>query len=222
MSGGFELGMARDGAYVGRAERGDLGAEGGAMADVDRAKQPITKARRVGVLVGVGAVGAALDLWSKAAVFADPRWADGKEHPVAGGWGVVHLAYNPGAVWGIFGSQTDVLTVASALALPLLVWLALREPRPSLDFVVALGLVLGGAVGNLYDRVAFAKVRDFIGVYLGSYRWPTFNLADSWISIGVVWLLIRELFGMGADSGPQGSTKSLSTERARCPSTPAS
>jgi len=55
---------------------------------------------------------------------------------------------------------------------------------------VAIGMVVGGALGNLYDRVVFQYVIDFLDVYVGSYHWPTFNVADSFICIGVGILLI--------------------------------
>lgn len=55
---------------------------------------------------------------------------------------------------------------------------------------ISIGMVIGGALGNLYDRVVFQYVIDFLDVYLGSYHWPTFNVADSFICIGVGILLI--------------------------------
>jgi len=58
---------------------------------------------------------------------------------------------------------------------------------------VALSLITGGAAGNLIDRVRFGEVVDFLDVYIGSYHWPAFNVADSAISVGAV-LLIVELF----------------------------
>jgi signal peptidase II len=56
---------------------------------------------------------------------------------------------------------------------------------------VALGLILGGALGNLYDRLAYGYVVDFLEFYLGNYHWPAFNIADSAITTGVVLLALE-------------------------------
>ena len=60
-------------------------------------------------------------------------------------------------------------------------------------FQVALSMILAGAVGNLYDRIRYGYVIDFLEFYIGDYRWPSFNVADSAISTGVV-LLALEIF----------------------------
>ncbi len=59
---------------------------------------------------------------------------------------------------------------------------------------VSLGMIIGGAIGNVIDRFRFGAVADFFDVYVGTYHWPAFNIADSAISIGVVMLLIHGLF----------------------------
>ena len=59
---------------------------------------------------------------------------------------------------------------------------------------MALSLILGGALGNVFDRVRLGEVVDFIDVYYHSYHWPAFNVADSAISIGVILLLSRLVF----------------------------
>jgi len=65
---------------------------------------------------------------------------------------------------------------------------------------VSLGLILGGSIGNLIDRIRFGAVTDFIDVGIGNHRWPVFNLADSAIDIGVVLLIIYILLKMRKDS----------------------
>jgi signal peptidase II len=87
--------------------------------------------------------------------------------------------------------------LALAIAAGMLVWL-FRASRaiPA----VALGLVIGGALGNVIDRLRLGAVFDFIDVHLGSYHWPAFNLADSALSIGVVLLIIDGLFDGGGKS----------------------
>ncbi len=86
---------------------------------------------------------------------------------------------------------------ALAIAAGMLIWL-LRVSRPIQ--AVALGLIIGGALGNVVDRLRLGAVFDFIDVHLGSYHWPAFNLADSALSIGVVLLIIDGLFDGGGKS----------------------
>jgi signal peptidase II len=87
--------------------------------------------------------------------------------------------------------------LALAIAAGMLVWL-FRASRAMP--VVALGLVIGGALGNVIDRLRLGAVFDFIDVHLGSYHWPAFNLADSALSVGVVLLIIDGLFDGGGKS----------------------
>ncbi len=87
--------------------------------------------------------------------------------------------------------------LALAISTGLLIWL-LRTQRnlPAL----ALGLVIGGALGNVIDRLRQGAVFDFVDVHIGGYHWPAFNLADSALSIGVVLLVIDGLFDGGGKS----------------------
>lgn len=81
------------------------------------------------------------------------------------------------------------ITLSSIISVVLLYWLK-KHPATDLWLAIALALVLGGAVGNLADRILFGYVIDFIVVYYESWYWPAFNVADSAISIGVVMLII--------------------------------
>ena len=83
-----------------------------------------------------------------------------------------------------------VLTAASVGAvIILLVWfLRLKQDRNRIAF--GLGLIFGGAVGNLIDRLRLREVVDFLDFYLGPYHWPSFNIADSAITVGTLWLCI--------------------------------
>ena len=71
----------------------------------------------------------------------------------------------------------------------LTIWLARLKPTERW-MAATLSLILGGAIGNLYDRIAYAYVIDFIDVYYETWHWPVFNVADSAISIGVVMMLV--------------------------------
>jgi signal peptidase II len=81
------------------------------------------------------------------------------------------------------------VTLSSAISLLLIFWLK-KHPGKRIWLAVALALILGGAVGNLIDRVYLGYVIDFVDVYYGKWHWPAFNVADSAISIGVVMLII--------------------------------
>jgi len=81
----------------------------------------------------------------------------------------------------------------AAVTIAVLGVLAYREKDAGISFLIPLGLICGGAAGNMLDRVAVGTVVDFIEVGVKAYTWPVFNLADSAIDIGVIWLLIVNL-----------------------------
>ncbi|CCE25240.1 signal peptidase II [Methylotuvimicrobium alcaliphilum] len=85
--------------------------------------------------------------------------------------------------------------LAFVISVVITVWLA-RLKRHETLLAVSLALVLGGAVGNLIDRLAYGYVIDFLDVYYQDWHWPAFNIADSAITIGVA-LMIAESFGFG-------------------------
>jgi signal peptidase II len=85
--------------------------------------------------------------------------------------------------------------LALAISAVLSVWLARLEKHETL-LAVALSLVLGGAIGNLIDRLAYGYVIDFLDVYYNTWHWPAFNIADSAITLGVA-LMLAESFGLG-------------------------
>ena len=82
------------------------------------------------------------------------------------------------------------------------VWLAKLKRHETL-LAVALSLVLGGAIGNLIDRLIYGYVIDFLDVYYQSWHWPAFNIADSAITLGVV-LMLAESFGLGKPEDAAG------------------
>ncbi|MEI6336611.1 MAG: signal peptidase II [Methylococcaceae bacterium] len=84
--------------------------------------------------------------------------------------------------------------LALAISCVIAVWLARLKPHETL-LAVALALVLGGAIGNLIDRLAYGYVIDFLDVYYQTWHWPAFNIADSAITLGVI-LMLLESFGL--------------------------
>ena len=89
------------------------------------------------------------------------------------------------------------LSIVASIAI--CVWLA-RIPRDKKWEAAALALIVGGAVGNLIDRIAYGYVIDFLDVYYRTWHWPAFNVADSAITVGVCMLLIDGLRKQGQES----------------------
>lgn len=85
--------------------------------------------------------------------------------------------------------------LAVIISAVLSIWLARLQKHETLQ-AIALALVLGGAVGNLIDRLAYGYVIDFLDVYYQNWHWPAFNIADSAITVGVI-LLMMDSFGLG-------------------------
>lgn len=107
------------------------------------------------------------------------------------------LAYNTGAAFSFLHQaggwqNTFFIAIALLMSVALLVMLY-RTPRKELQFALALWLVLGGAIGNVIDRLRLQKVVDFIDFYVGEWHFATFNIADIAISIGAFLLIMDSL-----------------------------
>ncbi len=113
-------------------------------------------------------------------------------------WLNMTLAHNYGAAFSFLseagGWQRWLFTgLAAGVTVVLIIWLLRLSAKEKLT-MVALSLIIGGAVGNLVDRMVNGYVVDFIDVYYRDWHWPAFNLADSAITLGVVLLLVDGLF----------------------------
>ncbi len=111
--------------------------------------------------------------------------------------GFLHIVYarNYGGVFGIGQGATVMWLVFGAIAVCLVLVFAYREEGSPVPMQVTLGLVMSGAIGNVFDRVAFGYVRDFIEVYYWpGTAWPAFNVADIAIVVGAGGLLVYALF----------------------------
>jgi signal peptidase II len=111
-------------------------------------------------------------------------------------WFNLVLAYNEGAAFSFLAhaggwQRWFFLGLSLAISAAIVVLLRRRGGRPLTSF--ALALVLGGALGNAWDRVTLGRVVDFIQLHAAGYYWPAFNVADSAISVGVVLLLLENL-----------------------------
>lgn len=104
------------------------------------------------------------------------------------------LAWNSGVSFGLFQGQAPwvMIGATAAITIGFLIWMWRTRDRL---LGLALALVIGGAVGNLVDRLRHGAVTDFIDMHVAGYHWPVFNIADSAITIGAVLLLIDSLFG---------------------------
>lgn len=164
------------------------------------------------LLFGAGAVLVVLlDQLAKAWILAHLRIHEG--FPVIEGFfNIVHVR-NPGAAFGFLAGASPVFRqvffLAAVVAAILCVLYYLRT-LPAWDGLsrLALLLILAGAVGNLIDRLRFGEVVDFLDLYVGSYHWPAFNVADSAISIGALLLAFLLLRRRDRTAGPAASQDS--------------
>ncbi|WP_457670799.1 signal peptidase II [Thiolapillus sp.] len=104
------------------------------------------------------------------------------------------LVFNPGAAFSFLSDaggwqRMFFIVLTSLIAIGLVIWL-MRLRRGERLTGIALGMILGGALGNLIDRVRLGKVVDFLDFYWREWHWPAFNVADSAITVGVVIMLL--------------------------------
>lgn len=119
------------------------------------------------------------------------------------------LVYNRGAAFsflaGAGGWQRELFTAIALIASVWIVWLLHRHPRQSL-FCLALALVLGGALGNVIDRITIGAVVDFLDFHAGGWHWPAFNVADSAITCGALLLVWDGLRSPAVADRPKENT----------------
>jgi signal peptidase II len=104
------------------------------------------------------------------------------------------LVHNAGAAFGLLaeasGWQTEMFVIiAGVISVLMLVWLMMLQPN-SRVMSIAISLILGGALGNLYDRIVAGEVTDFIDAHYHELHWPVFNIADTAVTLGVFLLMI--------------------------------
>ncbi len=120
------------------------------------------------------------------------RFAPGERMELTGFFNLV-LVFNKGAAFSFLadapGWQTPVLVAFAAGAAIIVTVLLLRSPERRL-FCTGLGLILGGAVGNVIDRLRFGHVVDFLDLHAAGWHWPAFNVADSAITVGAALLIL--------------------------------
>ena len=147
----------------------------------------------LGPWLGLAVIWILLDQLTKIAILK--TFTYGQSRPITGFFNLV-LAYNKGAAFSFLaaagGWQRWFFTGLGIAAALFIVWLLKRHSAQKL-FCFALALILGGALGNVIDRVIYGHVVDFLDFYLHNYHWPAFNVADCGITIGAVLLIVDEL-----------------------------
>lgn len=138
----------------------------------------------------------AFDRWTKHLV--ETRLAPYGSYVVIPGFFDIVRSENTGVAFGLFTNaesqyKVALLIIFSIGALAMLAWLLWRNRGSEPYSQLAIALIFGGALGNVFDRIRFGSVTDFLDFYAGSYHWYTFNVADTSISIGAGLLLLGML-----------------------------
>lgn len=142
------------------------------------------------------AVVATADRLTKAVVTATMTLGESLE--VVPGFFSISYVRNPGGAFGLLagleaGLIRPLFITITFVAVGALAWLFLHtDPRDRTERI-GLAAICGGALGNLYDRVVWGEVVDFLDFYVGQWHWPAFNVADSFITLGAVALLVSPL-----------------------------
>ena len=113
----------------------------------------------------------------------------GESIPDEGLFRLTH-AQNTGTAFSLFQNQTDILTILSIIAIILIIFIFISIDKPSVYLFLSYGLLFGGAIGNLSDRIRLGYVTDFFDVGF----WPIFNIADSAITVGIILMILNYLF----------------------------
>jgi signal peptidase II len=119
------------------------------------------------------------------------------------------MGWNKGISFGLFHGDSifniwGLPAIALIITAFLLVWLWRSK---GCVISIAISFIIGGALGNVIDRIRFGAVADFLDIYVLGYHWPAFNLADAGITLGAVLLIYDSLFGEGEIHNNRGSSK---------------
>ena len=140
-----------------------------------------------GLAIAVGIADQLLKAWV-VATFDDARPTE-----LLGDWLRIAITQNSGALFGLFRDQAGLFALFSLIVVGGIVWFHGRAGRQLL-LSIALGLLLGGAIGNLVDRIRLGYVVDFVDMGIGAWRFYTYNIADAAITTSIVMLIVLSLF----------------------------
>ena len=149
------------------------------------------------MLFGIAAVVVILDQGTKLLVVSNIPAYDSMA-VIPGFFDLTHI-YNTGGAFGFLAGKSSLFRhlfflSASAIAMAMIVYLYLQTPRDYLFLRIGLAMILGGAVGNVIDRIRLGKVVDFLDLHVNDLHWPAFNIADSAISIGILIFVYHLIF----------------------------
>jgi signal peptidase II len=151
-------------------------------------------------------------------------WSNARNYQIIDGFFNITLVKNAGAAFGVLQGGRIFFVAASVVAVALILTIGSRLPPGERTRRVWLGLILGGALGNLIDRVRAGEVVDFLQIGLNGHYWPVFNVADMGVTIGAALLIIASLrsprehagaapVAAGAESGPASAPEDSSLHR---------
>ena len=150
--------------------------------------------RKSTLFIGLSAVVVILDLISKWLITSRLALHQSVE-VIPDFFNIIHIR-NTGAAFGILSNtalpyRTFFFVIITVIAMALILLFLRNLKSEQTGWVVGLGLVFGGAWGNLIDRIRLGAVIDFIDIYVNRFHWPAFNVADSAVSIGALYLLLQ-------------------------------
>lgn len=159
---------------------------------------------RWALFFGIAAAVVILDQLTKA--WLTGLLAPGEQREIIGDWLRVVHGQNDGAIFGLFGDQALLFGLVSIGVMALIVWFHRNAGRNTL-LSIALGLLLGGAIGNMIDRLRLGYVVDWVDMGIGSWRFYTFNVADSAVTLAVLLLLLSAVLPAFAGDGAEESAE---------------
>ncbi len=174
------------------------------------AETPSQRRRRWALFLGLAAAVIVLDQVSKLWVDASfgiasraiPAGQPGGPTEILGDLVRIAKTYNDGAIFGVFEAIAPIMAVLSLLVIGGITWFEWRHGAASGPLVtIGLGLLLGGAFGNLIDRVRLGQVIDFVDMGIGDTRWYAWNVSDAAVFVGILVLLAAALLGDRATGG---------------------
>jgi signal peptidase II len=175
------------------------GPEAAPTATTPAAPPPRTRAQRIhayrwllALAAGVFALDQATKAWICALLPYPTYGPPGQIEVIDGFFNIVHVG-NTGAAWSLFSGRSTFLALLAAVTLLAIFAWRRQLGLPLWSVQISFGLLCGGIVGNLADRIVHGHVIDFLDFHFGSYVFPTFNLADSGICVGVAIYLLHSL-----------------------------